>query len=378
MRNSLEFSNRALELAPEQVHFKFNVAFVQMQVAQMVYLLPESQRTLQDVQSASDGLDEAIESFTMIAQSHNPPYPKHDIEQRANMGRNTMRRQLERALQGQKDYEDKNAAKLQQARDIREAEIRKRDEARRQAEETALEEKKKIAEERHAMLEVSRKLAETRADEERRKEEAEYTEDEETGERVKRKKKKASGGGKRKKRGEESNSDGEGTGGETRGKARGRSTTENSALATSDEERAPKKRRKLERKGAAKDRGKFKSSEIVVESESEDEGNPPQETANGEVDGSDQDRPDTSMQDAPDDEEDEIAATQRSRKKISRRVDDDEEDEDEGAALPMPAKDEVGAEQQAEANGRTLIGDGDTAMVDDSVAAAGDADAAES
>ena len=380
MRNSLEFSNRALEIAPEQVHFKFNVAFVQIQVAQMVYTLPESQRTFQDVQSASDGLDEAIESLTMIAQSKNPPYPKHDIEQRANMGRNTMRRQLERALQGQKEYEDKNAAKLQQARDIREAEIRTRDQAKREAEEAALEEKRKIAEERHAMLEVSRKLAETRAEEERRKEEAEYTEDEETGERVKKKKKKASGGGKSKKRGEDTDTDGEVTGGETGTKARGRSTTENSALGTSDEERVPKRRRKLERKGAAKDRNKFKSSEIVVESESEEEGKAPPENSNGtgEAAGSEADNPDTSMHDAADDDEDETAAM-RPRKHISRRVDDDEEDEeeDEAVAPPTPAAEEGGSEQQVKGSDMTLIGDGDTAMVDASVAAAGDADAAE-
>lgn len=313
MRNALEFSNRALEIAPEQVHFQFNVAFVQIQVAQMIYTLLDSQRTLQDVQSASDGLDEAIDSLTMIAQSRNPPYPKHDIEQRANMGRNTMRRQLERAIQGQREYENKNAEKLQQARDIREAEIRKRDEERRKAEDVALEEKKKIAEERHVMLEVSRKLAEAKSEEERRKEEAEYTEDEETGERVKRKKKKASGGGggggKRKKRGEDSDTDGDGTEGETtRRKARRKSTTENSALATSDEERAPKKRRKLQRRGAVKDRTKFKSSEIVVETDSEDEeGVQPQEQGNGnaEVVASDQEqRLDTSMQDAPDEDDD--------------------------------------------------------------------------
>ena len=380
MKNSLEFSNHALEIAPEQIHFKFNVAFVQIQVAQLIYTLPESQRTLQDVQSASDGLDEAIESFTTIAQSKNPPYPKHDIEQRANMGRNTMRRQLERALQSQKEYEEKNAAKLQQAREIREAEIRKREEARRKAEEVALEEKRKITEERHAMLELSRKLAESRADEERRKEEADYTEDEETGERVKRKKKKASGGGKRKKKGEDTETDGEASGGEARRKRRGKSSTENSALATSDEERAPKKRRKLERKGAAKDRGKFKSSEIVVETESEDERATPGENGNGEAAGSDQENPDTPMHNAADeDDEDEGSAVQRSRKKVSRRVEDDEEDEgeDEAVAPQTPAVDEGTPEQKNNTNGSTVPGDGDTPMVDETVVAAGNADAAE-
>ena len=94
MKSSLDYSHRALALAPSQIHFKFNIAFVQIQLAQLMYTLPENQRTLADVQAASEGLDEAIEAFTEIAQAKNPPYPKHDIEQRANMGRNTMRRQL--------------------------------------------------------------------------------------------------------------------------------------------------------------------------------------------------------------------------------------------------------------------------------------------
>ena len=173
MKNSLDYSTRALEIAPEQIHFKFNIAFVQIQLAQLVYALPENQRTLQEVQSASEGLDEAIESFTTIAHSKNPPYPRHDIEQRANMGRNTMRRQLERAVASQGEYEERNASKLQQARQLREAELKKREDDKRRAEEIAAEQKRKLAEERHKLLEVSRSLAEKRAAEERRKEEAE-------------------------------------------------------------------------------------------------------------------------------------------------------------------------------------------------------------
>ena len=340
MKHSLDYSHRALEIAPEQVHFKFNIAFVQIQLAQLIYALPENQRTLQEVQSASEGLDEAIESFTSIAHSKNPPYPRHDIEQRANMGRNTMRKQLERAFQQQREYEETNATKLQEAREIRETEVRKREEERKQAEEIVLEQKKKLAEERHKMLEASRELAERRAEEERRKEEAEYTTDEE-GERVRRKKKKATGG-KRKKKGEEEEEDGEGGSAaepNSGRRRRGKSTTEGSVADTSDEERAPKKRRKLARKGTNKAEGKIKSSEMVVDSDDED-GETGGATANTngtsggriETDGRDGDE-DTRMKGvgAEDEDEDEDdAAVQTRRKIISRRIDDDDdEDEDE-------------------------------------------------
>lgn len=384
MKSSLDYSSRALAIAPAQIHFKFNIAFVQIQLAQLLYGLPESQRNLAEVQAAAEGLEAAIESFTAIAQSKNPPYPKHDIEQRANMGRNTMRRQLERAVQSQREYEDKNAAKLQEARDAREAEMRRREEEKARVAKIAEEQKRKIAEERHKMLEVSRELAERRAEEERRKEEALYTEDEETGERVRRKKVKKAG--KRKKKGDESDTDGEG--GDS-GRRQGKSTEDDGeeSGAVDDAARAPKKRRKLARKGQGKDG--FKSSEMVVDSSSEGEdgvntatkasnGIPSSTATNGVANG------DVQMNDvADDDDEEEANVAQQPRKKTSRRIadDDDEDDEADDATATAPRVDAYSDEDDSAAEDstptkRNVFVDGqDEPMVDASVAAAGDEDA---
>lgn len=387
MKNSLDYSSRALAIAPAQIHFNFNIAFVQIQLAQLMYTLPESQRTLVEVQSASEGLDAAIESFTAIAHSKNPPYPKHDIEQRANMGRNTMRRQLERAVQSQREYEEKNAAKLQEARDTRDAELRKREEDRRVADELATEQKRKIAEERYKMLEVSRELAEKRAEEEKRKEDAEYTEDEETGEKVRRKKMKK--GGKRKKKGEDTDTDGEGEGA---GKKGGKSSDESSALGSDGEERtrAPKKR-KLLRKREGKGTGNFKSTELVVDSDSEGgdaveeqptKTNGVENDAGGEEEDED---PDTKMGEGDEDEEEEEneAVVRQPRSKTSRVIadDDDDEENDEGAGPPPRTTEEeeiadADKEEDAEpASKPNIFADKpDISMVDESVAAAGNAD----
>ncbi|KAL2036914.1 hypothetical protein N7G274_010339 [Stereocaulon virgatum] len=388
MKSSLDYSRRALAIAPSQIHFKFNIAFVQIQLAQLMYTLPESQRTLVDVQSASDGLDDAIESFTEIAKSPNPPYPKHDIEQRANMGRNTMRRQLERAIQSQREFEEKNANKLLEAREAREAENKKREEQRIIAEEVAAEEKKKIAEERYKMLETSRKLAEKRAEEERRKEEAEYTEDSETGERVKRKKKSRAGAGKRKKKGEDSDTDAEEE--RPRRKRAPKSATDSSAVTSMDEGTKSKKRRKLARKAAKED--KFKSSEMVVDSDA-DEGDVQVSKGNGTKDEEDEDEDeDTAMDDADpttrltanneDEEEEEEDAITRPRKKAVRRIEesddedkDEDQDEEEDHTPPAPTTTTTTAERAAgedpEAN---AFADADVSMVDESVGAAGGAD----
>lgn len=265
-KNALEYSQKALEIAPEQIHFKFNVAFVQIQLATTVYSMGDTQRTLAEVQAAAEGLEEAIESLEAIAQHPQTPYPKHDIEQRANMARNTMRKQLERSIQSQKEYEEKNAEKLQAAKLARDAELKKREETKRAAEEAERERKQKIAEERQRIAERDRELAEARAEEDRVREEAEMTTDSETGERVKRKKKpRAVGiGGKRKKKNEDGITDDEETDGEPKRKSRNKSR---GSGADSDEEK-PKKKRRLGKK-AGKQSKYTLSSEIVVESDSD-------------------------------------------------------------------------------------------------------------
>ena len=352
MKNALDYSIRALGIAPNQAHFKFNIAFVQIQIAQLMHSLPESQRSLSEVQAASEGLDAAIESLTEIAHSKNPPYPKHDIEQRANMGRNTMRHQLERAVHNQRRYEETNAAKLQEARELKAAEAKKREEERQKAAQVAEEQKKKLAEERHKMLEISRELAEKRAEEERRKEEAEYTDDEETGERVKRKK--AKKGGKRKKKGEDSDTDEE-----TGGRRKGARTSEeaDSDIGASGEEgvRPVKRRRKLARKNQS-GKGDFKSSEIVVDSDSEgDAGAPSGGTFTNGVgtqdsnDNVEDDDGDTKMAGAGNNSEEENdgeSIVQRtSRKNRSRRVaDEDDEDDETKSNAPSLPKSQGGAD----------------------------------
>lgn len=370
MKSSLDYSRRALAIATSQIHFKFNIAFVQIQLAQLIYTLPESQRTLAEVQAASEGLDDAIESFTEIAQAKNPPYPKHDIEQRANMGRNTMRRQLERAIQSQREYEDKNAARLQEARESREAEKKRREEERKRAEEIATEEKKKIQDERNKMLALNRELVEKRAEEERRKEELEYTTDSETGERVKRKKKPRAAGGKRKKKGEDSDTESEGDGPRMRKGAKG--TEDETSGITSMDENGPrtKKKRKLARKGGRED--KFKSREMIVDSDEEDDVAPA--ATNGEAMTSDAGedaemedaRPATDAATGEEDEEDDTETVSRPRKKPVRRIEEsdeeEEEDDDEDTAPPpMTTAEKAAAEDQGE----------DVSMVDQKVMAAG-------
>ena len=386
MKTSLDFSQAALDAAPDQNIYQFNVAFVRMQIAQLIYTLQETVRTLAEVETASAGLDAAIESLLEIAKSSNPPFPRHDIEQRANMGRNTMRKQLERAMQSQRDYEAKNAARLEQARQTRDAEIKKRQDEKRVMEEKIEEQKRKLREERERMMEEDRLIAEAKAEEEKSREQADYTTDEETGERKKREKKRGGGGaGKRKKKGEESDTDPDGDedadyggGGGKKGRDRSASGTRSVDGEDGEESARPKKkkRRKLERKGKGASSSaavsKFKSDEKIIDSDSDDAGverqnenarlarklrrgpqaeDPDSPPADGELEtGAGQD----------DDDEDAVVERTRRPKKSTRVVDEDEDDEDDDDA------------------GAAVNGNGDVSMVDESGPAAGNEDALDS
>ncbi|EGC45101.1 tetratricopeptide repeat protein [Histoplasma capsulatum var. duboisii H88] len=383
MNTALDCTQRARAIAPEQIHLEFNVAFVQNQIAQLVVSLPETQKSLQDVQIASDGLDEAINTFSQIAKAKHPPYPRGSLEQRANMGKNTIRRKLERTLQSQGEYEEKNATKLQQAREARETELRRREEEKRKVEEAELERKRQIAEDRQRLIEEAQRLAAIRAEEERAREEAEYTTDSETGDKVKRKKKAAASKRKKTDAGDDSGAAGR--------KSKDRSTGPESELESDAEDHpAPRKRRRLERRSTTKS-SKYKSSEIVVESESEEDeegagagtrgANGASRDAGSPVSDRDEDddmRDTAAGRVSVDEDKDADAVVRRRRTKLNLRIEDDEDEEGESEgesagkkARPASPDEEPNDEDDLfeeksgdEAMDRASSGDKDTEMKD--------------
>ncbi|KAF2031373.1 hypothetical protein EK21DRAFT_63311 [Setomelanomma holmii] len=312
-RTALDYSKQALKVAPTDLGYQFNVAFIQYQIAQNIMTVPEAQRSLAEVDEAAKGLTEAIESLDQIAKAEAPPFPRSDILSRANMGRNTMAKQLERAHDKQAAYEEQNASKLDQARKLREEELRKRDEDKRQSEEAARERRRKIIEEQERIAARDRELMEKRTEEERRR-----MEDDEDRE-LRKAERRARGPKQPKRKKKDADSDTDGLGSDSDAaepRSRRRRTTASGTEGLSDEERPrEKKKRKLARK--SEPAGKYKSSEFV-DDDSDDDAAPPAddgEQADGQL-GSDE----------------EGVAAPRARK--GRVVDDEDEDEDEGIAAP--------------------------------------------
>lgn len=356
-KNGLDCAQKALAVSPEQVHFKFNVAFVQIQLATTIYGLGEHQRTLEQLQNAASGLEEAVKALDEIAAHPQTPYPKQDVEQRANMARNTQRRQLERAIASQREYEEKNKEKLTAAIEKREAELKRREEE--QAKKLAIEKERqdKIRREREEIAARDRELAEKRAEEERIRREAEMTTDSETGEKVKRKRKPAprepreprSGKGRSRKKKHADDDDDD------------NSDVSNGGSDSEAGDRHQKKKRRLTKKEPVKN-SKYKSSELVHSSDDDDDDNDnedPLDAADKAIErqsrktGSDDD--DADRMDVDDDEDDEGAARkQRGRR---GRVLDESEDEGGAAAAADDDDDDEDAGASSRRNRRRAVSD---------------------
>lgn len=363
---SLELMKRALATAPESPHLRFNVAYIQFQIVQLVNSLHETQRTLEDLMTAKAGLEEAVVTFEEVASSPSPPYPKSMLEQRAAMSKGTMMKQIERAMQQQSDYEKTNSEKLEEARKKREDELRARDAAaeRRKAEEEARE--AEVRRKRELFMEEAAAKAEEFRQAALIREAADYTTDEDTGERVKREKKKKPSGSRGKKRKQRDDEDGfiehdsdEDSDQEHTGKVRDRTPLSPSEdEGRSKDKQPPKKKKRLERKAprAAKEKpskkakpaekeGKFKSQAVVVDSDDSEE----EAVATPRTDG---DTGDEVVADAPtpgagdedgdvdmsrdDDTSARPISVPRQRKQLRTIADEDEDEEEDAASAPPP------------------------------------------
>ncbi|KAJ8106982.1 hypothetical protein ONZ43_g6880 [Nemania bipapillata] len=326
-KTALSYAKKALEVSPEQVHFKFNVAFVQIQLVQHIMNVPETQRTLAQLEEAMEGLESAIVALDEIAQHAQPPYPKVDVEQRASMARNTQRKQLGRQIEKQKEYEEKNKEKIAAVLEKRKAEAKRREEERQQALAKEKERQEKLRKEREEMAAKERERDEARQAEE----EAELTTDEETGEKVKRKR-------KPKPRSEDQP--------KSRSQRKKKAKREEEEESDEDESQ-PKKKRRL----AKKDNKQYKSAEIVVDSSDEggDEDNALERAeralenrsspvsdaeAVSKMDAAedDMDIDETANQDEDEDEETATRTTSK-RARRGRILDDSDEEEEEEADI---------------------------------------------
>lgn len=148
---SLEYSKKSLKVAKEHNYsklipsLKYNVAFVQFNIAQFILKQKFEQRTVKDLEDSVIGLNEAIKTFEELSESNNSPIHVNILKQRASMGSNTLIKQLERSINEQKEYEVNYQSKIEEAQRHRELEIQKaaEEEERKRKEDEEIERAKK-------------------------------------------------------------------------------------------------------------------------------------------------------------------------------------------------------------------------------------------
>lgn len=330
-KTALDFAKKALSISPDQVHFKFNVAFVQIQQVQAISKIPEAQRTSMQLEEALEELESAIKALEEIASHPQPPYPKSDLEQRASFAK-TQRNQLSREVEKQKEYEEKNKEKLAAAMEQRQAEMKRREAQREQALAAERERQEKLRKEREEIAARDLETIKQRIEDDKARQDAELTTDSETGEKIRRKKK------TRAPRPE---------GMQKKSRPR-KKKTEDDESGTEGEDQ-PKKKRRLTKK-EPKANSKYKSAEIIVDSDDSGDDLERAERAISAVserseaddraraDSDDDDRMDVDNGAGGDDDDDEAAGTTRRRARRGRVLEDSDEDEDGGDAEPSGHK----------------------------------------
>lgn len=328
-KNALVQSSRALQKVPHSIPYQFNVALCQFQFAQEILPMDRKVRTLEGLQEAMDGLNEAITAFKNIARSKDSPYESGPMNQRSLMSSNTIRKKLEAEIEVQRAFEKSSADKLEAARLRKEEQQRKKEEEEKAAQEQEALQRQRLAEERMRFHEEDAAISKKRA--EAMEKERQDALDSDGNPKSKR---------RTKRKGAESDDD---DSDEPSTRRRKRSRTAESTVGDSNDSR-PRRKPAAARKKQPEPKGKYKSDEIARDSSDDDEvdaevdafSGPDEEPAREPVNG---DSPLSlkRQRDALDDNEEEDESGQGDqiaalppRKRRTRRIDDDDDEGDEG------------------------------------------------
>lgn len=163
MNTGLVYCTRALQYAKGNLPpLKFNVAYVQLHVAEFVSRLPIEQKSTETVDQAITNLQEAIQVLNSLASDDekHPPYPKTELRSRANLASTTLLNRLSQAREEVVERASKAEMKIQEAIKLRDEEkiIQLREEEEKKQKQKQKEEE--LAKERTLLQEQAHQWAE--------------------------------------------------------------------------------------------------------------------------------------------------------------------------------------------------------------------------
>lgn len=142
-KTAFKYVKQSYEIEPIPA-YKFNITYIQYQLADFVRKLPVSKRNMTDLEDCIKGLEDSIVVLNAMADSKDghPPYPAEDLKLRAVAGGNLLK-QLEKALEEQKQHEQGFEARFKEARRLKEEEefAKQQEELKKKEELNKIEEK---------------------------------------------------------------------------------------------------------------------------------------------------------------------------------------------------------------------------------------------
>lgn len=126
LKKSIEYTELALKHSTgASSSIKFNLAYVQFQIAEFITKISVNQRNIADIEKAIVDLQSGIATLNALASDDekHPPYPKSELKARATLGESTLLNRLNTSLEETKSSVDRMNEKLQIAKKSREEEL---------------------------------------------------------------------------------------------------------------------------------------------------------------------------------------------------------------------------------------------------------------
>ncbi|AMD21083.1 HEL198Cp [Eremothecium sinecaudum] len=168
-KKALSYTKEAFELEQAKRNSKlvsslmFNVAFVELQIAEFLRRATLKDRTLDQLKESAVGLSEAVKLLKELASTQSKTESSDELKQRIQLGEGTIKTALERCIKEQEQYEGEKDRKLAEAKKAMEEEEQKRLEEQKKLEEEERIKREKQAAEFKKLQEEAQKLIEERA-----------------------------------------------------------------------------------------------------------------------------------------------------------------------------------------------------------------------
>lgn len=129
LKRAKEYTVQALEASNALGSIKFNLAFIEFQIAEFITKQSVGQRKIEEIEAAISDLNGAIDALKQLTDAEDDshmPYPKADLQARANLGSTALLPRLQACLEETKLSIEEINARLESAKKLREEEEEKK------------------------------------------------------------------------------------------------------------------------------------------------------------------------------------------------------------------------------------------------------------